>query len=100
MADELMVYDRLVDLDQVSDMDDEEYEGLLAYAGQWDRPEQADWVKKIKKARGEDVEEEEGGEYDSMSKAELVEAADERGLDSDGTKAEIKARLEEDDASG
>lgn len=36
--------------------------------------------------------------YDSMKKAEIVELADQRGVDSSGTIAQIAERLEEDDA--
>lgn len=37
-------------------------------------------------------------DYGSLLKAELVEQADERGIDSSGTKADIIERLEADDA--
>lgn len=35
--------------------------------------------------------------YGALTKSELVALADERGLDSSGTKAELSARLEADD---
>jgi hypothetical protein len=43
------------------------------------------------------VGEDEGGDYDEMSKAELVEELEKRDLDSEGKKAELIARLEADD---
>lgn len=39
------------------------------------------------------------GDYDDMSKAELVELAEVRGLTKSGNKADLIARLEEDDAA-
>jgi hypothetical protein len=47
----------------------------------------------------DDEETEEGGDYSTMSKADLVAEAENRGLDSSGTKADIVARLEEADAA-
>lgn len=45
----------------------------------------------------DDVEEEESDGYGSLSKAELQEEAESRGLAKSGTKDELIARLEEDD---
>lgn len=47
----------------------------------------------------DDVDEEPEGEYSDLTKDELKELAEERGLAVSGTKAELIARLEEDDNS-
>jgi hypothetical protein len=51
------------------------------------------------KLSGSDDEESDGS-YGSMKKDDLVAAAEERGVDSSGTKADIIERLEADDAEG
>jgi len=45
----------------------------------------------------DNVESDDAGEYDDLTKDELKELAEERGLAVSGTKAELIARLEEDD---
>lgn len=43
---------KTIDLDEVKDLSDEDYEGLLYYAGQWDSAQQESWIEEIENARG------------------------------------------------
>jgi hypothetical protein len=85
-----------VDLDEVEGLSDEEWEGLLYYAKQWDDPKQAEWVEALTAARGGDVEAAEG--YDGMSVDELKSELAGRDLPVSGNKADLIDRLKEADA--
>lgn len=63
---ELELPGRSVDLTEVQGMDDDEYEGLLYYAKQFDVPVQVVWVQRLEKARG--------GEADWYEEPEVEEA--------------------------
>lgn len=57
----------------------------------------AAWQFWQQEAQEEELEEE--VDYSQLVKADLVQLAEYRGLDSSGTKADIIARLEEDDGA-
>lgn len=63
---------KVVDLAEVPNLDDEEYQGLLSYAGQWDDPRQGDWLSAIREARGESSEGS-GHELDGMTAEEVLD---------------------------
>jgi hypothetical protein len=89
---------KTVNLDEVEGLSEEHYQGLLAYALQWDSPQQEDWAAQIREARGEVVATEPEG-YAALNVDELQDALRARDLPVSGNKAELVARLEEDDAS-
>lgn len=95
-----MPYGKTVDLADVKSMDDDEFNGLLSYAKQFDDPGTAERVAALEKARGgksddSDDADEEG--YAAMTVDELKEELEERDLPVSGNKAELVARLDEDD---
>lgn len=51
-----------VDLDKVESMDEDEYQGTLYYAKQFDSPQQAEWVAALQEARGEAPTPDDGGQ--------------------------------------
>jgi hypothetical protein len=102
MATLTLPYGKEVDLDDVADMDADEFNGLLAYAGQWDTPDGASAVVALNKARGGDSDDgyedvEEG--YATMTNDELKAELEARDLPVSGNKHELVERLEAHDAA-
>lgn len=50
------VHRRSIDLTTVEEMDEQEYQDLLRYVGQWDEPATPDQLAELRKARGEGPE--------------------------------------------
>jgi len=47
----LQIKHKEIDLDKVHSLSEEDYQGLLFFAGQWDDPDQGAWLETIEKAR-------------------------------------------------
>lgn len=79
----LNVMKKQIDLDEVKGMDDEEYDSLIRYVQQWDKPE---WTNTVRAARGEDV-------ADDAPQVELDEPKEDEDPLEAMTVEELKAEL-------
>jgi hypothetical protein len=89
-SDTLVVHRKEIDLDEVEDMDLEEYENLVRFVAQWN--DSKDALSKLKEARGEEEESETDG-YDDFTNDELREMLSEKSLPTSGNKEQLIERL-------
>lgn len=94
---ELKIHRRVVDLDEVAGLDQQEYDDLVHYAKQWDEPaNEVTWLSALEKARGTATEPDEEVEgWARLTVAELKEELESRDLPVSGNKDELVERLNE-----